>query len=233
VYCKLITGKPNFSMPLNSPASTRFLLALIVLPILAGCFPVIDRTLKVTLAVEADGVVYEGSGIQQIVCYSAIPFLGGMSTGGCHTKGEAVFVMIGDSGPLFIPLLIDYEESISRGRPYGNPRPTRWTIPMNSVSTKMPALYRFANLNDVTTLEAVDPNDFAATYGPGVSYKSITVEQIRWGRVTRGKVIKVLPVLNDYIRPREGYIRFHNNNPRLFSTVAGQTSPYEFLGPQQ
>jgi hypothetical protein len=218
---------------LKTSLATRFLLALIVLPILAGCFPVIDRTLKVTLAVEADGVVYEGSGIQQIVCYSAIPFLRGMSTGGCHTKGEAVFVMIGDRGPLFMPLLIDYEESISKGRPNGNPRPTRWTIPMNPVPTKMPGLFRFADLNDVTTLDSVDPNDFAATYGPGVSYKSITVEQIRWGRVTRGEVIKVLPVLNDYIIPREGYRQFSRGNPELFGQWQGNMSPYNFLGPQK
>jgi hypothetical protein len=218
-------------MPLKPPSSIPFLFALIVVPILAGCFPVIDRTLKVTLAVEADGVVYEGSGIQQIVCYSAIPFLGGMSTGGCHTKGEAVFVMIGDRGPLFMPLLMGYEEDISKGRPYGNPRPTRWTIPMNPEPTKMPGLFRFADLNDVTTLDAVDPNDFAATYGRGVSYKSITVEQIRWGRVTRGEVIKVLPVLNDYILPGGDERQFSYGHPELLGPWQGRISPSNFLGP--
>jgi hypothetical protein len=179
-------------------SSTRFLLTLIVLPILAGCFPVIDRTLKVTLAVEADGVVYEGSGIQQIVCYSAIPFLRGMSTGGCNTKGEAVFVMIGDRGPLFMPLLIDYETMISKGRPYGDPRPTKWTIPMDPEPTNMPGLFWFTDVNRPETAVAADANDLAATVGRGAKFQSIKVEQIKWGIPTRGKVIQVLPWLSTF-----------------------------------
>ena len=40
----------------------------------------------------------------------------------------------------------------------------------------VPALVRFGNLNDPTSVTLVNPRDLAASFGPGVTFKSATVE---------------------------------------------------------
>lgn len=57
-----------------------------------------------------------------------------------------------------------------------------------------PLLVTFDDLSDPASVKEVDPNDLSATFGPGYSLKSITLE-ITNAPVTTGKVEQVLPCL--------------------------------------
>jgi len=59
-----------------------------------------------------------------------------------------------------------------------------------------PLLVTFDDVNDPKTVKKVDPDDLAATFGPGYRLKSITIE-ITDEPVTRGKVEKVLGWIYD------------------------------------
>ena len=54
----------------------------------------------------------------------------------------------------------------------------------------LPLLVTFTDIKDPTTVKKVDPDNLAATFGPGVSLKSITLE-ITDETVTEGKVEKI------------------------------------------
>lgn len=194
---------------------------------LAGCSPpTVDRILKVTVAIKADGVVYRGSGIRRIICHGAVPFFGSMSTGGCATLGEATVVEVGNYGPIFLTVSYEGAESaISQGRA-GSLDPRKWTIPI-AEQTRMPQLIWFSNALDVKTMKAVDPNDLAATMGRGVAFDSITVEQLDSGEVTYGEVIKHLPWLEEV--PAEDR-PFDMKYKELIGKSIGSISPSRFLG---
>ncbi|MEX2492944.1 MAG: hypothetical protein WD425_14410, partial [Nitrospirales bacterium] len=65
-----------------------------------------------------------------------------------------------------------------------------------------PLLVTFTDITDPTTVKQVDPDNLAATFGPGVSLKRITLE-ITDESVTEGKVEQVLGWWNSD-RPLEG-----------------------------
>ncbi|MDR4487060.1 MAG: hypothetical protein R3B83_05990 [Nitrospirales bacterium] len=54
-----------------------------------------------------------------------------------------------------------------------------------------PLLVTFTDLTDPTTVKVVDPENLAATFGPGVSLKRLTLE-ITDEPVTEGKIESVL-----------------------------------------
>lgn len=56
---------------------------------------------------------------------------------------------------------------------------------------RYPLLVTFTDINDPTTVQRVDPKDLAATFGPGVSLKRITLE-ITDEKVTEGRVEAML-----------------------------------------
>ena len=57
-----------------------------------------------------------------------------------------------------------------------------------------PLLVTFTDITDPTTVKQVNPTNLAATFGPGVSLKRITLE-ITDEPVTEGKIEQVLPCL--------------------------------------
>ena len=57
--------------------------------------------------------------------------------------------------------------------------------------SQYPLLVTFTDLTDPTTVKAVDPENLAATFGPGVSLKRLTLE-ITDEPVTEGKIEQVL-----------------------------------------
>ncbi|MEX2490602.1 MAG: hypothetical protein WD425_02455, partial [Nitrospirales bacterium] len=59
-----------------------------------------------------------------------------------------------------------------------------------------PLLVTFTDITDPTTVKTVDPDNLAATFGPGVSLKRITLE-ITDEPVTEGKIENVLRWLDD------------------------------------
>jgi hypothetical protein len=55
----------------------------------------------------------------------------------------------------------------------------------------MPLLVTFTDITDPTTVQRVDPENLAASFGPGVRLKAVTLE-ITEEPVTEGRVVKVL-----------------------------------------
>jgi hypothetical protein len=214
----------------------RIVAVAILSPLIAGCVPIKSDKLKITVTVEDNGVIYTGTGIQKFTCYISAPFIGDFFTGAggpCKWEGEAVIVNMGKHGPLFLVMGNSYEFDIYEGSQYpvGNSvvPPKKWTIPIQD-KVDMPPLRRFGNLTDMSTLESVDPNNFEATYGNGVKYRSITVEKIISGEVTKGEVIKILPWLTPLYVDRNR--SFGSVEGKMTGTWQGTTTPSEFLGPQ-
>jgi hypothetical protein len=211
----------------------RVALCAALLPLIAGCTPSVETTLKVTLSVEADGKLYSGSGIRKVICYDDVPELRGMSMGGCTTLGEAVVAVIGeggDRGVLFLTVCYPGSgEVILQGRATSSD-PNKWTIPIAGV-TSMPQIMRFRNMGDVRTLMVVNPNDMAATMGKGVKFHSITVEQIASGEVTRGEVIKYLPWLEPLRAENTTFDMLYNEmfDKKKYGSL-GSLTPCIFLG---
>jgi hypothetical protein len=204
------------------------LLCMALSPLIAACTPSVDILLRVTLAIEADGVVYRGSGIQRIVCYDSIDELRGMSMGGCTPFGESIVTVVGeggDRGVVFLTVALDHTTTITRGRATSSD-PNKWTVPM-APEADMPQLVKFRNMADVRTLQFIDPNDMAATIGTGVKFHSITVEQIQSGEITRGEVIKYLPWLEPL---RAENKPFDMKYDELIGTSIGSLRPSLFLG---
>lgn len=69
-------------------------------------------------------------------------------------------------------------------------------------SKDYPLLVTFTDITDPTTVNQVDPTNLAATFGPGVSLKRITL-QITDEPVTEGKIESVLGWLDDLKKYRK------------------------------
>jgi hypothetical protein len=64
-------------------------------------------------------------------------------------------------------------------------------------------LVTFVDINDPTTVQRVDPDNLAATFGPGVSLKRITLE-ITDEKVMAGGIRKIVPWVSGSPEPRLG-----------------------------
>ncbi len=82
-----------------------------------------------------------------------------------------------------------------------------------------PLLVTFDDINDPKTVRRVDPDDLAATFGPGYRLKSITIE-ITDEPVTRGKVEKVLGWLGKYPEPKLGPATGRTTNIPFYRKVS-------------
>lgn len=75
------------------------------------------------------------------------------------------------------------------------------------VRERYPLLVTFDDINDPKSIKRVDPDDLVATFGPGYSLKSITLE-ITDEPVTTGELEKVLRWINELEK-----FRAHASNP--------------------
>jgi hypothetical protein len=66
-----------------------------------------------------------------------------------------------------------------------------------------PLLVTFADINDAASVQRVDPDDLAASFGPGYALSSITLA-ITDEPVTMGRVEAVLGWLGEYPEPKLG-----------------------------
>lgn len=101
---------------------------------------------------------------------------------GANTLAQKVFAPeLGlDRRPVDMPDLETWAEQLSQMR-------SRKTVPLDSY----PLLVTFNDINDPKTVKKVDPNNLAATFGPGVRLKTITLK-ITDEPVTEGKVEEAL-----------------------------------------
>ena len=91
----------------------------------------------------------------------------------------------------------------------------------------LPLLVRFRDINDPKTVERVDPNDLAASFGPGVYLKRATVEITR-DPVTTG-IVKRLSWLAP-LRSRGASLDGDTSVARSSNALANVLWPRKFSG---
>jgi len=178
---------------------------------------------RLTLNVEENGKIATGSGVIEGSYYKEAQWLPLPSQAEWHTQvtGEAVMVDLGERGILFA-LLKEGEDSRSSADyialkafgfmegPIGYPVGKRlsWIADLgrrtgakaNIPFKNLPMLVRFKDINDPKTVERVDPNNLAASFGDGVKLVSASIE-ITFDPVTTGveKKLGWLPSLKGYL----------------------------------
>lgn len=185
---------------------------LILLP--WGCYRLIWPSYawnqKLTLTVETPQGEVSGTGIVRVVWSDSPDLFGDAPHWHSKVRGEATVVELGEEKYLFaliggaerlalrvfhqgrFPQDTDGLASIIRhvaAQRHGTARP----VPPEA----MPLLVTFTDIADPTTVTRVDPDDLAASFGPGYRLNSITLE-ITDERVTEGKLEKVLGWLGEY-----------------------------------
>jgi hypothetical protein len=157
-------------------------------------FPTVTVRYRLAIEVEADGQTYVGSGVLEAAHSKGIPWMSNYSSVK-HTdvKGEAVAVDIGSRGTLFVLLTKGKGPYSEPGRTlpkafgfrngYVNPPPSadfqrlRELSGRKEVATEdLPLLVRFRDINDPKSVEQVNPDDLATSFGRGVYLKRATVE---------------------------------------------------------
>jgi hypothetical protein len=175
---------------------------------------------KLSFAVETPDGIKTGFNVVEISHASvSIPASGTMT----HARGEALYLDLGPGRRPLIALLTSHRDEKGRYGNWGEASPfnvlarlygEKFTdygsknenIPVlvrhrgaKAISPSigdLPDLVTFADINDPKTVMAVDPQDLAATLGPGVKWKSITIE-ITDEPVTSG-IEKKLPWISEY-----------------------------------
>lgn len=195
----------------------RHIIGLVLLALVGILFmeyrPAILRY-RLILSVEKAGARIEGSGVIRVIYDKEVDFLPSHAEWGTSVKGEAVMVDLGDRGVLFALLKegsgyhsapeyialkafgiiggeasYPLDERMARIRSLSSRSGER----VNLASDNLPMLVRFRDLNDPKTVEQVDPNNLAASFGEGVKLVGVSIE-ITDDSVTRG-IEKVLPWL--------------------------------------
>ena len=148
---------------------------------------------RLTLEVETPEGVKMGSSVREVTVTSASK-LDVDRAGHAYVTGEAVVVDLGQRGVLFAlmnrgaqggdALNIVFETfPWSKGigniyypdaRAYYDKLRAKADVPLS----KLPTLVRFRDINDPKTVELVDPNDLAKSFGAGVALKSATIEMV-------------------------------------------------------
>ena len=174
---------------------------------------------KMTIEVEADGQVYSGFNVVRVKWRKNDPI--GAANGPSWLsgiRGEAAFVEIPERGVIFALLSFsgntsytaDLPTRIMTGRKKGWARGEDEFAAVEEIAGKIltvtephyPLLVLFADINDPKSVQKVDPENLAATFGPGVSLKRITLE-ITDEPVTERKIEDVLGWWNSK-KPLEG-----------------------------
>ena len=182
------------------------LLCLIFTPLLVGWeflgFASHSWHQKMTVEVEVEGQPYSGSSVVEMSVFGhpEIPMVHGVRN--LELEGEAVVVELPSNRYLFA--LLTYNAFLARdvfkdliieavhapGERWAGAlsrlRETRVIDPKH-----YPLLVTFTDLTDPKTVQKVDPENLAATFGPGVELKRITLE-ITDEPVTEGKVESLL-----------------------------------------
>ncbi len=196
----------------------RFGAVILLSLALAGCSDIYQYNEKVTLEVETPTGVKTASAVQTVRkthTYRGLPEAKGVRT---NFKGEAVVLEVLPDQYLFALFSSKRNRSRRYGLFYNNElaevyQPAlglikgsykhgtvkeRYDLTMRlkgkavAIPHKIyPLLVTFKDINDPASVELVDPDNLAATFGQNIQLKRITIE-ITDEPVTRGKVEKVL-----------------------------------------
>ena len=189
---------------------------------------------KMTIEVEVNGQLYTGSSVVKVMVKESEPLtkqLGYPLQFGA--KGEAAYVELpgrrylfallgggpSDSGPQTNALNIFQDQLPRKGL-------ERFAVLSTSrfktdiPRSHYPLLVAFMDINDPNSVREIDPDNLAATFGPGVSLKRITLE-ITDEPVTEGKIESVLGWWLAQATGRLDPPPFHipDDSPRGYDTV--------------
>ncbi len=157
---------------------------------------------KMTVEVEVNGKIYSGASVvaMSVFRHPDIPLVHGNLDFGM--EGEAAVVNLPDHRQLFALLTYDAGLAVKAFSDVMSLKDRqsseKWAIvtaqkgEVRELAPKdYPLLVTFTDITDPTTVKQVEPANLAATFGPGVSLKRITLE-ITDEPVTEGKIESVL-----------------------------------------
>jgi hypothetical protein len=199
-------------------------------------YPSYEWRQKITVEVETPQGPVSASSVAEIAWWGVPKILPDATPRDWSVRAEAVVVPLPDGRYLFA--LVKTAEVIARavffdplpkGRdPYLYPasQMKQFRGEVHDIQPEnYPLLVTFDDIDDPTTVKRVDPDDLAASFGPGASLKRITLE-ITDEPVTEGEVEKLLGWLEEVGRERGSLIP---NPPRLSTDL---TDPdIQLLGP--
>ncbi len=167
-----------------------FLLAIVVPLVLAGCGERLPTyRYRMTVIVDTPEGVRTGSSVIEVRTFTS-PEFPGPEAGGVITRyyGEAPVVDLGGRGLLFATLQgadryaadTSYGERMNTGNVDERRRKIRRLMEMPGIENmrprRYPMLVHFRDIDDPNTVEHVDPENLAASFGPGYRLDGITIE---------------------------------------------------------
>ncbi|MCZ4288704.1 hypothetical protein [Hoeflea alexandrii] len=168
---------------------------------LSACGGDVSWRQKVTVTMVTPNGEVSGASVMEVSWSGGIPFIvGDARGGGFKLTGEAPVVKLGNGRHLFA--LIDgmdskllYQLRNKDGRGASMKDNSRAILglkePLVLPVGVYPLLVTFADINDPASVARVDPDDVAASFGPGYALSSITLA-ITDEKVTKGRVDAVL-----------------------------------------
>lgn len=166
---------------------------------------------KLTAQVETPEGVKSGASVIEVQWKLPPKIMGSQGSGSYQVKGQAVAVDLPGGQTLFVLLRSGWNVDWAAKSPYGphqdlpigtgdqGPHAVEKTIrTLGRQVSGYPFFVRFRDVGNPHTVEEVDPDNLAATFGPGVRLKALTV-QLTGEPVTLG-IRDRLPWLNDTSR---------------------------------
>lgn len=220
----------------------NLLITFVILLGIYGCwqavFPFGWFNYKLTLVVNTPEGQKVGSSVRKIIVAKMPKLLPDEHGGQIDVRGEALVVDLGERGVLFALLKEGKSIGSDAKRIIFKEFPTDHAIYSRSgisyyrnleakkelAFDRLPMLVRFRDMNDPKTVELVDPNDLAASFGEGVKLKSATIEMTNEA-VTTG-VEKYLRWLPEYYNKKLDGNRYEGGNAP--ATLANKLSSGSF-----
>lgn len=159
---------------------------------------------KLTVAVETPQGIKSGSAVTHVSWQDAnalgnyIPTYSGEATVVEIAHGRYLFALIGEKSKYIAQYTFHKQFGISRAD-YQKllPEIEKFRGTADVPRNRYPLLVTFADTSDPKTVQKVDPDNLAASFGPGVSLKRITLG-ITDEKVTEGQIAKLLTWLDQY-----------------------------------
>lgn len=166
-------------------------------------YPIYSWRQKLTVEVETPQGLKRGLSIVEIQKFKSEGFWVLPEARGVSSKiiGEAAFVEVAPGKYLFALLkgadalaqnTYGVSGSMDKIAAYMDKMPGAWAVPWDYT----PMLVTFGNINDPKTVQRVDPDNLASTFGAGYRLKSVTLS-ITDEPITKGRVEKLLGWLNE------------------------------------